>query len=220
MTPCSTTVQPKPLYTQPLTYWSLSTFGQTATSEHSNMMAPILRSGQTSKTANNHVGVGPSTIPVIDTPDTANGSDSEAVKADNPNDTNKDVEAAMAHNQEVIDRQWRQIQRVQQEIKYEENKQELEKLNARLREGPKAAMTMPENDGGFTPGVQHWAMTDIAPPPFWRLVKPREPCPYAGGPKGSRRWLQEYLDKINQNRSWCQSNSQLNGISSSGQAPT
>ena len=74
---------------------------------------------------------------------------------DNSNDTNKEIEASTVHNQEVIDCQQEQIQCVQQEIKYEENKQELEKLNARLREGPKAAMTMPENDGGFTPGVQH-----------------------------------------------------------------
>ena len=80
----------------------------------------------------------------------ANG---EAVKADNPNDTDKEIEAFTAHNQEVIDCQQQQIRRVQQEIKYEENKQELEKLNARLQEGPKAATTMPENNGGFTPGV-------------------------------------------------------------------
>ena len=42
---------------------------------------------------------------VIDIPETANSSDGEAVKADNPNDTDKEIEAATAHNQEVIDRQ-------------------------------------------------------------------------------------------------------------------
>ena len=76
--------------------------------------------------------VGPSTIPVIDTPDTANSGNSEAVEAGNPNDTNKDLEVATAHNQEVIDYQQQQIQHVQQEIKYEENKLELEKLNSHL----------------------------------------------------------------------------------------
>ena len=171
-----------------------------AMSEHSDTMAPTLQSGQASKTANNQAGVGPSTIPVIDTPDTANGGDGEAAKAGNPNDTDKDLEASTAHKQEVIDRQQQQIWRVQQEIKYEENKWKLEKLNTRLREGPKAAMITPENNGGFTPGVQHWATTDIVPPPFRRLVKPQEPRPYTGGPKGSRQRLQEYLDEINQNR--------------------
>ena len=76
-----------------------------ATSEHSDTMAPTLWSGQASKTADNHAGVGPSTIPVIDTPETANGGNGEAVKADNPNDTDKEIEASTAHNQEVIDRQ-------------------------------------------------------------------------------------------------------------------
>ena len=68
-------------------------------------MAPTLQSGQASETADNHAGVGPSTIPVIDTPDTVNGGDGKAVKAGNSNDTNNNVEAATAHNQEVIDRQ-------------------------------------------------------------------------------------------------------------------
>ena len=77
------------------------------------MMASTLRSGQASETADNHAGVGPSTIPVIDTPDTANGGDGKAVKAGNSNDTDDNVEAATAHNQEVIDRQRRQIRCVQ-----------------------------------------------------------------------------------------------------------
>ena len=76
-----------------------------AMSEHSDTMAPTLQSGQASKTADNHAGVGPSTVPVIDTPETANGGDSEAVKAGNINETDDDVEAATAHNQEVFDRQ-------------------------------------------------------------------------------------------------------------------
>ena len=129
-------------------------------------MAPMLQSSQASKTADNYASVGPSTVPVIDIPETANSGNSEAVKADNPNDTDKEIEASTAHSQEVIDRQQQQIQCVQQEIKYKENKQELEKLNARLQEGPKAATTMSENNGGFTPGVQHQATIDIAPPPF------------------------------------------------------
>ncbi|SLM35277.1 hypothetical protein LPUS_04446 [Lasallia pustulata] len=135
----------------------------------------------TSETADNHAGVGPSTIPVIDTPETANGSNGEAVKAGNSNDTNNNVEAATAHNQEVIDRQRQQIRCVRQEIKYKENKQELKRLNARRQEGAKAATTNSENNRGFTPG-------------------PQEPRPYAGGPKGSRHRLQEYLDEINQSR--------------------
>ena len=79
-------------------------------------MAPTLRSGQTSKTADNHAGVGPSTIPGIDTPETANNGDSEAVEADNPNDTRKEIEASTTHNQEVIDRQPQQIQYVHKKL--------------------------------------------------------------------------------------------------------
>ena len=134
-------------------------------SEHSDTMAPILRSGQASKNVDNQsgqndntvddqAGEGPSTAPAIDTPDTANGGEGETIKAGKPNDTDNDEEAATAHNQEVIDRQRRQIQRVQQEIKYAENKRELEKLNARLREGLRVALTTPKNKAGFTPGVR------------------------------------------------------------------
>ena len=68
-------------------------------------MAPMLQSSQASKTADSHAGVGPSTIPVIDTPDTVNGGDGEAVKEGNSDNTNDNVEAATAHNQEVINRQ-------------------------------------------------------------------------------------------------------------------
>ena len=168
-------------------------------------MAPTLRSGQASKTVDNRSGqasetVDDQTAPAIDTPDTANGAEGAAAEAGNSNDTDDDVEAATAHNQEVIDRQWQQIRHVQQEIKYKENEWELERLNSLLWEGPKVAMTIPENNGGFTSGVQHWTKTDIAPPPFQRLIKPREPCPYAGGPKGSRQRPQEYLKEINQSR--------------------
>ncbi|KAA6409463.1 MAG: hypothetical protein FRX48_07017 [Lasallia pustulata] len=132
------------------------------------------RSGEASKTVNDQ------TAPAIDTPDTANSGEGAAAKAGNSNDTDNNIEAATAHNQEVIDCQRQQI-RCQQE-------------------GPKATTTTSENDGGLTPGIQHQATTDIAPPPFQRLVKPQEPHPYAGGPKGSRRQLQEYLDKINQSK--------------------
>ena len=62
-----------------------------------------------SETANNHAGVGPLTVPVIDTPETTNGGDGEAVEADNPNDADKEIEVSTAHNQEVINRQRRQI---------------------------------------------------------------------------------------------------------------
>ena len=58
-----------------------------------------------SKIANKHAGVGPSTVPVIDTTETATGGNGEAVKADNPNNTDKEIEAFTAHNQEVIDHQ-------------------------------------------------------------------------------------------------------------------
>ena len=134
-------------------------------------MAPTLQSGQASKTVDNQSGqasktVSDQTAPAIDTPDTANGGKGAAAKAGNSNDTDDNVEAATAHNQEVIDHQRQQIRRVRQDIEYEENERELERLNARRREGPKATTTTPENDGGFTPGVQRRATTDIAPPPF------------------------------------------------------
>ena len=67
-------------------------------SEHNNMMAPTLRSGQASKTANNHPDVEPSTIPVINTPEIANSGNGKAVEVDNPNDTKKEIEASTAHN--------------------------------------------------------------------------------------------------------------------------
>ncbi|SLM33435.1 retrotransposon nucleocapsid protein [Lasallia pustulata] len=109
---------------------------QTATSEHSDTMAPTLQSGQASKTVDNQSGqasetVDDQTAPAIDTPDTANGGEGAAAKAGNSNDTNNNIEAATAHNQEVIEHQRRQIQYVRQDIKYKENKRELERLNAR-----------------------------------------------------------------------------------------
>ena len=88
-------------------------------------MAPTHRSGQASETVDDQ------TAPAIDTPDTANSGEGAAAKAGNSNDTDDDVEAATAHNQEVIDRQRQQIRRVRQDIKYEENERELERLNAR-----------------------------------------------------------------------------------------
>ena len=121
-------------------------------------MAPTHRSGHASKTVDNCSGqasktVDDQTAPAIDTPDTINSSKGAAAEASNSNDTDDDVEAATAHNQEVIDRQQQQIRCVRQDIEYKENKQGLERLNVRRREGPKATMTMPENNGGFTPGV-------------------------------------------------------------------
>ena len=68
-------------------------------------MAPTLQFHQASETVNNQAGTGPSTIPVIDTPDTANNGNDEAVEADGPNDTDKDLEAVTAHKQEIIDHQ-------------------------------------------------------------------------------------------------------------------
>ena len=102
-------------------------------------MAPTLRSGQASKTVDNQSGqasktVDDQTAPAIDIPDTANGGEGAAAKAGNSNDTDNNVKAATAHNQEVIDCQRQQIRRVRQDIKYEENKRELERLNARQRE--------------------------------------------------------------------------------------
>ena len=99
-------------------------------------MAPTLQSGQASKTVDNQSGqasetVDDQTAPAIDTPDTANGGEGAAAKAGNSNDTNNNIEAATAHNQEVIEHQRRQIQYVRQDIKYKENKRELERLNAR-----------------------------------------------------------------------------------------
>ena len=62
-------------------------------------MASTLRSGQASETVDDQ------TAPAIDTPDTANGGEGAAAEAGNSNDTDDDVEAATAHNQEVIDHQ-------------------------------------------------------------------------------------------------------------------
>ena len=99
-------------------------------------MAPTLRSGQASETVDNRSGqasktVDDQTAPAIDTPDTANGGEGAAAEAGNSNDTDDNVEAATAHNQEVIDRQRQQIRRVRQDIEYKENERELERLNAR-----------------------------------------------------------------------------------------
>ena len=67
-------------------------------SEYNDTMAFMLQSCQASITVDNQAGTGPSTIPVIDTPDTANNGNGEAVEADGPNDTDKELEAATAHN--------------------------------------------------------------------------------------------------------------------------
>ena len=81
-------------------------------------MAPTLRSGQASETVDNRSGqasetVDDQTAPAIDTPDTANGGKGAAAKAGNSNDTDDN------------------IRRVRQDIEYEENERELERLNAR-----------------------------------------------------------------------------------------
>ncbi len=167
-------------------------------------MAPTLRSRQASETVDNQAEAGPSTsrstLPVANTPTSGIvDDDDEHIAAGNPDDTIEDLEAVTAHNQEVIERQRLQLRRVRQEIEFEDNKRELQELNQRLQEGPPTT-TSSGNDAGSSHGLRRRATTDIAPPPFRRLVKPREPRLYAGGVKSTRWRLQEYLDEINQNR--------------------
>ena len=164
-------------------------------------MAPVLRPGQASEPINNQADVDPttstSTLPFIDTLYTNTCGD--VINAGSPNDTTENIEAATTHNQKVIDRQRLELRRIRQQVEYRKNQQEIQELNLLLKEGPQPT-TISENDGGFTPGVRCRATTDIAPPPFQLLIKPRDPRPYAGGAKGSRWRLQEYLDEINQTR--------------------
>ena len=97
-------------------------------------MAPTLQSCQASETVDNQAEAGPSTsrstIPVINTLTSDIIDDnSEHIAAGNLNNTIEDLEAVTAHNQEVIERQQLQLQHVQQEIEFEDNKRELQELN-------------------------------------------------------------------------------------------
>ena len=62
--------------------------------------------------------------------------DDEHIDTGHSDDTIDDLEAVTAHNQEVIEHQWLQLQCVQQEIEYENNQRELRELNLHLKEGP------------------------------------------------------------------------------------
>ena len=122
-------------------------------------MASTLQSCQASKTVNNQAEAGPSTsrstLSAVDTPtsDIVNNDD-EHIAAGNPDDTIKDLEAVTAHNQEVIECQQLQLQCVQQEIEFEDNKRELQELNQRLQEGP-STTTNSENNAGSLYRLQH-----------------------------------------------------------------
>ena len=98
------------------------------------MMAPMLQSCQASETVDNQAEAGPSTsrstLPVVNT--STSGivdNDDEHIAAGNSDDTIEDLEAVTAHNQKVIECQQLQLQHVQQEIEFEDNKRELQKLN-------------------------------------------------------------------------------------------
>ena len=100
-------------------------------------MAPTLQSHQASETVNNQAEAGPltsrSTLPVINTPTSGIvDNNNEHITAGNPDDTIEDLEAVTAHNQEVIKCQQLQLQCVQQEIEFKDNKRELQKLNQHL----------------------------------------------------------------------------------------
>ena len=100
-------------------------------------MASTLQSCQASETVDNQAEAGPSTsrstLPVINTP-TSNivDDDNEHIAAGNPDNTIEDLKAVTAHNQEVIKCQQLQLQHIQQEIEFEDNKRELQELNQRL----------------------------------------------------------------------------------------
>ena len=115
-------------------------------------MASMLQSHQASETVNNQAEAGPSTsrstLPVTNTPTSGIvDNDDEHIAAGNPNNTIEDLEAVTAHNQEVIERQQLQLQRVQQEIEFENNKRELQELNQCLQEGPSTTTNSGNNAG-------------------------------------------------------------------------
>ena len=112
----------------------------------------MLQSHQASETVDNQAEAGPSTsrstLPVTNTPTSGIfDDDDEHIAAGNPNNTIEDLEAVTAHNQEVIKRQQLQLQRVRQEIEFEDNKRELQELNQHLQEDPPTT-TNSGNDAG------------------------------------------------------------------------
>ena len=97
----------------------------------------MLQSHQASETVDNQAEAGPSTsrstLSVTNTPTSGIVDDNnEHIAAGNLNNTIEDLKAVTAHNQEVIERQQLQLQCVQQEIEFEDNKRELQKLNQHL----------------------------------------------------------------------------------------
>ena len=157
-------------------------------------MTPKLQSRQASETVNNQAQGGPltsrSTLQAAKTPTSDVTEDNnEHIDTDHSDNTINDLEAVTAHNQEVIERQQLQLWHIQQEIEYENNQRELRELNLHLKEGPQPTttdMTSSENNADPAHELRHWATIDIAPLSFWRLIKPWEPCLYAGGVKSSR----------------------------------
>ena len=57
------------------------------------------------------------------------------ISADNFDNTTEDFEAAIAHNQKVIECQQLQLQCLWQEIEYENNQRELRELNLHFKKG-------------------------------------------------------------------------------------
>ena len=97
-------------------------------------MASTLQSCQASETVDNQAEAGPSTsrstLPVANTPTSSIiDDDDEHIAAGNLNNTIEDLEVITAHNQEVIECQQLQLQHVQQEIEFENNKRKLQELN-------------------------------------------------------------------------------------------
>ena len=80
-------------------------------------MALTLQSHQASETVDNQAEAGPSTsrstLPVVNTPTSGIvNDDDEHIAAGNLNDIIEDLEAVTAHNQEVIEHQQLQLQRI------------------------------------------------------------------------------------------------------------
>ena len=89
-----------------------------------------------------------STLQAAETPtsDVTEDND-EHIDTGHSDNTIDDLEAATAHNQEVIERQQLQLRRVQQEIEYENNQRELRELNLCLKEGPQLTTTNTTSSG-------------------------------------------------------------------------
>ena len=97
-------------------------------------MAPRLQSRHTSEAVDNQAAgealTSRSTLLKVDTPD-SNDDDGD-LNTDCPNDNIEDVEAAIIHNQAVLNLQRACLLHIQQEVKYNDNERELKALNIHL----------------------------------------------------------------------------------------